>query len=273
MTANHSPDAAVDDADLVRYLDGELDEHERARVDDAVAREPALAGRLQQLRARSARLSALLTGSDPRSETHATGGQEHHGTGAKIIVLNAAWAAQQGVPARIVPPPRPLPGWLRAAAVIGVLFGGALLVPPVRAWISGLLQSPNEPGEIVTPAGDPTAAIPIDTLGIRFASGAETFTIEFAAEPREGSLTAEWVDGDSAAVQSFTAGGSVELARVRDDRVRVDNRAATSVDFRLMLPASVVELRIRVPGRPDLAWRPPSAGARRRVFDLGADSR
>ncbi len=272
MTANHSPDAAVDDADLIRWLDGELDDDERARVLDAVSRDSALAARLEQLRGRSARFSTLLQGTDPDLAV-AGGGSPTGGTAAgKIIELNAAWAARQGGPARPVPPPQAMPGWLRAAAVVGVLLAGSLLVPPVRAWVAGQLRPGAAPDAMIPSGNGNVAALPIDTLGIHFESAATAFTIEFAVAPATGLLTVEWRDVDSVSVESYTAGGA-DLVRVRDDRVRVNNAGTSTSDYRVELPVRVTELRVRLPGRDEIRLTSEAGAVRRRILQLRSGTR
>jgi len=266
MTANHSPDAAVDDADLIRWLDGELDDDERARVDDAVARDPALAARLEQLRGRAARLSALLQGTDP--DLAVVAGVSHAPV-AKVIELNAAWAARQGMPARTVPPPQPVPGWLQAAAIIALLLSASLLVPPVRAWIVGLLRPADGPGTFTPIVATPAAALPIDTLGIRFESAATTFTIEFATAPAAGTLSVEWQDVDSVLAERYSAGGGEELMRIDEGLLRIRNAAASTADYRVVLPGRVAAVTVRVPGRPDATWQFTTGAARSRTLELG----
>lgn len=135
------PDAAVTDADLIRYLDGEQDDAERARIEAALAGDPALAVRLEQLRRRGQSLKPLLEATDPRPQESVRPARPPASAGPDVIDLNAAWAAQQGVEPHVVRPYRPLPGWVRAAAILAFLLAGSLLVPPVRAWLAGVLAS------------------------------------------------------------------------------------------------------------------------------------
>src|SRR5690606_25924738 len=53
------------DAELVRYLDGELDEQGRARLESAIAAAPAVQARLEQLRRRGEALRERLREADP----------------------------------------------------------------------------------------------------------------------------------------------------------------------------------------------------------------
>ena len=277
MTSNHSPGAAVTDAELIRYLDGELDDDERDRIDEALAGDPVLARRLAQLRTRAERLSALLGATDAAPAVAAAPpaasapvAAAPPAAPARVIDLNAAWAAQQGVPPHPVRPYRPLPGWFRAAAVVAFLLAGALLVPPVRAWIAGVLTRVFDGGDEATPAtgSQPVATTPIDTLSITFATGSATFTIEFAAAPAAGRLVVERTQVDSVSASLYTAGGREGLQRVRSDLLRVANTAGSTADYRLALPPVVGTVVVRVPGRADTVWRFDEGGPQRQVIEL-----
>jgi hypothetical protein len=265
MTSNHSPGAAVTDAELIRYLDGELDDDERGRIDEALAGDPGLARRFAQLRTRAERLSALLGATDAAPAVAAA----PPAAPAKVIDLNAAWAAQQGVPPHPVRPYRPLPGWLRAAAVVAFLLAGTLLVPPVRAWIAGVLARAFDRGDETTAIGSrPVASPPVDTLSITFATGSATFTLEFAAAPAAGRLVVERTRVDSVFAALYTAGGGEELQRVRSDLLRIANAAGSTADYRLVLPSVVSTVVVRVPGRADVVWRFDTGGPQRQVIEL-----
>jgi hypothetical protein len=276
MTSNHSPGAAVTDAELIRYLDGELDDDERGRIDEALAGDPGLARRFAQLRTRAERLSALLGATDAAPAVAAAppaasapGAAAPPAAPAKVIDLNAAWAAQQGVPPHPVRPYRPLAGWLRAAAVVAFLLAGTLLVPPVRAWIAGVLARAFDKGDEATAIGSrPVASPPVDTLSITFATGSATFTLEFAAAPTAGRLVVERTRIDSVFAALYTTGGGEELQRVRSDLLRVANAAASTADYRLVLPSVVSTVVVRVPGRADAVWRFDTGGPQRQVIEL-----
>lgn len=273
MTREDAPDADVHDGDLIRWLDGDLTAGERARVDRALAADPALAARLEQLRTRAGRLTELLRATDPAPAAPApvVPGPESAGS---VIDLNAAWAARQGVAPHVVRQYRPMPGTLRAAIVAGMLLAGALLVPPVRAWLSGVLRPAVVDGNPGTPTvRAPAPAAPIDSLGITFVTEAASFVIEFAAAPAAGVLTIEWTDGDRVSAERYTAGGGEELQRIRPDLLRVVNGATSSANYRIVVPRSVTTVSVRMPGRADVVRRVSEGGSDRLRIELGSPSR
>jgi hypothetical protein len=277
MTAKNPPDA-VPDADLVRWLDGELDDTERARVEAAVAEDPALAQRLEQLRRRARAFGTLLRAADPVANGAAEPAVRSDGEReSKLVELDAAWAAQQGVEPHPVRPYRPLPAWARAAALVAFLLAASLFVPPVRAWIAGVLApvlGRSEEAPLRGLAVPPSAAeAPIDTLSVTFVTDAAAFTIEFAAVPAAGALTVERAQSDSASASVYTAGGGEELQRIRTDLLRISNASTSTADYRVALPASVTQVTVRLPGREDGVWRIEAGAEPRRVFPLGAEPR
>lgn len=229
MTAKDPPDSAVQDADLVRYLDGELDTADRKRVADALASDPTLSRRMEQLRARASRLTALRQAIDPDPSEVPTHGTAPHVS--KVVELNAAWAAQQGVEPHIVAPYRPMPGYLRAAAVIAALLAASLLVPPVRAWIVATFRSIAGEDAEAAAIGQPDTLMPINTFSISFATAAPAFTIEFTAAPAAGRLViASTAGGRVSAEVHGEPGPTEELQRMSDGRLRVVNQPVSTAD-------------------------------------------
>jgi len=102
---------------------------------------------------------------------------------------------------------------------------------------------------------------------IRFESAADAWTIEFGSAPAAGALTDEWAAADSVTAERWSEGGDEELVLMRDGLLRVRNGAASTARYRVVLPAHVTEVTVRVPGRADVVWR---AAEGSRTLDLGA---
>jgi putative zinc finger protein len=106
---------AIDDELLMAYADGELDEVSRARIERAIAEDPALRGRLEQQQ----RLRATLAA--------------HYGPAAQEPVPERLRAMLESNVVRLAAPkPRPL--WqsvaaLAATLVLGLALGRAVLTP------------------------------------------------------------------------------------------------------------------------------------------------
>jgi len=112
----------IEDDLLMAYADGELDEVSRARVERAIAEDPALRGRLDQQR----RLRATLAA--------------HYGPTAEEEVPGHLRAMLETNVVRFAPRPPSLPLWrgvaaLAASLVLGLALGRTLLAPaggPIR---------------------------------------------------------------------------------------------------------------------------------------------
>jgi len=106
----------IEDDLLMAYADGELDEVSRARVERAIAEDPALRGRLDQQR----RLRATLAA--------------HYGPTAEEAVPERLRAMLETNVVALAPRPRPRPLWqsltaLAASLVLGLAIGRAVLTP------------------------------------------------------------------------------------------------------------------------------------------------
>jgi len=106
----------TDDDLLMAYADGELDEVSRARVERAIAEDPALRARLDQQR----RLRATLAA--------------HYGPTAQEEVPERLRAMLETNVVALAPRPRPRPLWqgltaLAASLVLGLAIGRAVLAP------------------------------------------------------------------------------------------------------------------------------------------------
>lgn len=241
MTSNSIPDPATMDAELIRYLDGELDADERGRIDAALASDPVLADRLSTLRRRGQRLSALLADIDPGEGVTAAAnpaGKAEAGATTTADVREIASARSRRTAGRT--------RLLRAAVVMLPLLGAALLVPPVRAWIVERLESivPG-PGsdDIVSPApaaGSGAAAV------YTFAVEGPVVEVELDAVQSAGVLTVRLADSPAATLEPISEGAGDPVLILPDGRVRIRNTSASAEGYRLTLPVSVSTLRIRI---------------------------
>jgi hypothetical protein len=286
MTVNRSPGNAASDADLIRYLDGELNADERARVDAAVAEDVALADRLASLLARGERLRALLADSDPSEAearatnpaTPAAGGPRAKAQWGRTVQSDATVRSIEGARAmltRRLATSRASGGhWLRAAAVILFLLGAGLFVPPVRAWIVDRLES-LVPGEDAVVEMSPAIRSADDTapLAYRIAVTGSTLFLDVDAAQAGGELTVRVADVANASLEPMDAdAGDPVLVMPDEDRVRIQNGEASTASYRLTLPQSVATLRIRIGGGLVRTFELDAAGAEVRIplSDTGA---
>lgn len=228
MTANVA-DTHLPDGELIRLLDGELDVGETARLQAYLEECAACRQRLQTLRRRSARLTTLLAAADWQ-------------TPAALPLPVDELARRRAA--------RHAPGtpWRRAAAVAALLLGAALLASPARAWITEWVGARwqqiigNEPA--APPPAQPTAPAP-QSLGARvhFTPVGDEFVLEFATRQPDGSVALERSTGAEATVEVLH--GSAELL-VLPDGVRVRNTPESSAEYRVVVPAGIRRVPLRV---------------------------
>ncbi len=269
-TTNPSPGRAATDADLVRYLDGELSAAERAALEAVLATDAASAARLEQLRRRSRRLHTLLAAADPVADTSvqpAVDVPEPHAAAPAaaarpVLSLGEVRAARTGAAAgsgRV---------WLRAAIFIGVLLTGVFAVPPVRAWVLDRLD------HVLHGSGDAAAASPAPLLpavepdpglGISFPAAGASFDIELTRAQSGGRLALRAGRADSAGI--VIRGNGVSTLKLPQG-VRIENATAATASYTVTVPASAQRVTVRVPGRPLLTFTHEQL-AQQPVIELG----
>jgi anti-sigma factor RsiW len=229
--SGHAP-SVVTDADLIRYLDGELDGGARASFEQRVAAMPALAARLEKLSRRSSNLSRLLAEVDPSDG--AAGRSELHVRAR----LGAGGRADQ-----------PRRGLWRAVAAVAAILLLALVVPPARAWLlergralAGALgvvgeNAPEPRTPTVEP--DPSPAAGPDAA-IEFAVTGDTFDVDVPAA--DGTLVIRVGRGTSGRAEATDEGESTVV--VLASGVRIEGRSTPSAVYSLTLPPSVTTLRV-----------------------------
>jgi hypothetical protein len=235
MTERSTPDDAL----LVRYIDGEASEDERAQVEAAAAADPAMAERLARLEQRTRALSDTL-------------GKADIATPDSLRSYDATRTRRDAGPSRL----------LRAALFLGLAAAAAMMVPPVRAWVIDVLQRTPPRDEASAPA---PALVTIDTVAIFFDAPPE-FLIELEAAQRGGRLIVRIADVDQATAELRTPGGT-ESFFVVPEGLRIVNGDVSTAEYEIALPRSVREVRVRVPGSADVTYG--TAGSERRVFELG----
>jgi len=243
MTANHSSGRAADDADLVRYLDGELGADETARIEAALASDAGLVARLETLRRRAARLNALLASADPSAEATEAADPVRKAGLRSITTVGAGASAERSSGSAV-----PSAGWVRAAAIVFALLGAALLVPPVRAWIIERLQTFGSDSPVVTTSSPEPAQPTPDPVSATIPAPGPVFVIDFDNVPAAGSLTVRTTAGEDALyeIESQSQGGS---ALVLPDGLRFQNRPGSASNYAVTLPPSVTTVRLLMDGR------------------------
>ena len=239
------------DAELVRYLDGEIEGGPRAALEARIAAAPGAAARLEALRRRSTRLATLLAELDPPAT-------QVNESAAAIRPVVAAGVA----PARAWPPG---PAPLRWAAAIALLLAAAFTVPPARAWMIerardvaealGLAAASPEAAPDA-PAGSAADAAQAASLSVTFAVSADTFEIQ---APARGRLTVRRGAGAAgSAASAGTPGGDLVVLPAG---LRIEGTTTRDARYEVTLPASVAAVRVRVGAGAATVHALPAAGA------------
>lgn len=245
----------IDDADLIRLLDGELTPDEAAALDAAVRSDPEAAARLEALRRRSSALSTLLTGVNPaEAETRASA------AAIRPRVASGSPAGDRGTvgPRTSAGRRTPLffrgPAAMRIAAAIAVLLGVALLVPPARAWMAEGARSVGEALGLVSPEPAPPVLEEGAAAAVDFPAAGDTFEVRVPAG--RGTLLLRRSEG---------ALGSAEGARylVLPGALRIEEPAGGV--YRVALPVTVRVVRVRVGQGEPMSYELPEGGEELRI--------
>ena len=223
----------LSDGDLVRLLDGE--EALRDDVEAHLARCAECQERFGVLRRRSERLSGLLIATDAALPE------------PDMLAARRLRNQQRRLAQRVTPT------WMRAAAVVVLLLGGAMLAEPVRAWVADWLgarwaeltsSTPPEPAQL------PVVVEPVPEANTRvqFTPASEEVELNFASAQAGGAVAVEIGDVPEVTVQ--VQGGAADLL-VLPGGVRIANRPESVAEYRVEVPARVQRLRVQIgEGRP-----------------------
>ena len=240
----------ITDAELVHYLDGELEGNRRAALEARIAAAPLAAERLETLSRRTARLSGFLTELDPPAAR----------TAASAAALRARLPAG---------PLHARPWWqhaslARGVAAAAVVAGLILIVPPARAWMverardvaAALGFLPTEP-----PAEAPPSAPLGADLAVSFAVEAAGFDVHV---PDPAGVLVVRQGTDAVGTAEASGGGSFVIL---PEGIRVEDAAAGAV-YQLTLPSTVTTVSVRSADLPAVTYPLPAPGAELRV-ELG----
>ncbi|HEY8469803.1 MAG TPA: hypothetical protein VIL18_09175 [Longimicrobiales bacterium] len=245
----------VTDAELVRYLDGEIEGAPRTALEARIAAAPDAAARLDMLRRRSTRLSALLAELDPSAE------EVQQSAAAIRPAVEAGAQASRGWPWG--------PAALRWAAAVALLLGASAAVPPARAWMIERVRDAAEALGLLDAAPEPAVEAP--TVGaqdapqamsvrVTFEVRADTFEIE--APPR-GRLIVRRGAGSTGSAESTDATG-VNLV-VLPAGLRIEGATTDDARYDVVLPPSVAAVRVRAGAGAATLHALPPAGEELRI--------
>jgi hypothetical protein len=224
----------LEDAILVRQLDGALEDDEAAMVPAHLESCAKCADRLTTLRLRFERLGELLAVTDMPVPT---------------MTLRAS---RRFVSSRAI----------AAAAVVLVLVSAVVAVRPARAWI---VERSLELWTIVT-GGTKDALAPDDAptttsypaTAVSFTPAGEQFFIHVSGYQLTGTVTVE-----TAAVSQVTAevrgGGSGEDLVVLPNGLRIVNTVQSAAAYHVIVPATLGRITVEVAGHVAARFEPRGA--------------
>lgn len=229
------------DGELVRLLDGELAAAERTRAEDHVNRCSACRERLHRLERRSTRLTALLQESD--WDTPAV-------SPAFLAELERKHARAPRMRSRVVERP-----WLRAAAIIAVVLGIGLVASPARAWIAdwvaaqwAALTLDQQPAASEKPGPAPRQAA---STRVQFRIEGDELSVEIATRQAGGAITLRTGEGSLVSAEVIGGGAGADLL-VLPDGLRIANTAESTAEYRMVVPAQVRRVRVRIGDGPEI---------------------
>jgi hypothetical protein len=217
----------LDDAALLRAIDGQLAGDERAEVEAHLASCAECARERDALAQIAARVSMTLDAA----------------IGVPAVPVRGVRALRP----RRAKPARP-PRWLMAASFVLFALLATLAFPQGRAFALGLLRrlrpapeaSAEAPRVVVDP---PTRAL--DRVLVEVTPTEPRMVIELAAENSAGTIRIEPHQSNRLVLRSASA----PAVLVFPSAVRVNNESAPHADYRVLAPPIVQDVVIRVRGR------------------------
>jgi hypothetical protein len=235
----------VNDGDLLRFEDAELDASERGRVATHLAACAQCAERRDALLAIAAWLRVA-----------------YRDTVMPPALATPPW--QSALRARRVRairmPPRPaavgrraLGTAMRAAAALTLLAVAAAAATPVREWIGArfgrsIVSSPVAPPAPTRPRSEPALG-PLDshTAAVSFVPTSEVLTIDLSAA-RGDSIEVQATMSDAVHVRARASGGEPTLT-VMPDRLKLVSASSSATVYSVGVPPDVGLVEIRIGGR------------------------
>lgn len=250
----HAPpaDEHLDDGALVRLIDGEAADDERAGVEAHLAACPVCAARLGSLRRRSVNLGLLLARGD-------------FAVPAPPSAPADEMAARRE--ARRTSPPAASRAWLRAAAVV---IGVGLFSSPVRAWFRDFLGGAGSGAPVAVQPAPAPAPVPVEgaqpaSARVRFTTQGEEMAVEIAHPQAVGALVLSTAASSTATAEVRAPAGAPADLLVLPTGLRIANSAASVAEYHVAVPATVERVRVRVGTAPAITVPAAELGQGRRV--------
>ena len=242
MTSHDIPVGHVDDGELVRYLDNELELDSLGQVRSHLAACTECQVKFEAIRTQAERFHQAMANVDlPAS------------------AAPPADAAEVSIPSI---PSSPEVGWgWRIAAMIAVVIGLTLTVTPARAWLLdtlGSLRTMFQPADQAPPSLPPETPV---MASVQFAVSDTVLFVEFAVRPRAGTLSLQPGTSETQVSAAMQGGAGTDELVVFGDGIRVVNSAESTADYVVTLATTIVLVEVRVGGAVVARHRPDTGGA------------
>ena len=243
MTSPDTPVGHIDDGELVRYLDDELELNALAYARNHLATCTECQVKFEAIRGQVERFQHAMANLDLPPSTTPT--------------VNAPEASIPSIPSS------PAVGWgWRLAAMIAVVVGITLTVTPARAWLLDTLESLRT---VFEPTNQAPASLPPQTpvtvSSVLFAVTDTVLFVEFAVHPEAGTLSLRRGTSETQVSAAMQGGSGNDELVVFGDGIRVVNTAQSTADYVVTLPTGIVLVEVRIGGAVVARHRPDIAGA------------
>lgn len=244
-----SKDLHVADDVLVRIVDDEMFAHEHAHAHSHLGTCSVCTERLSTIERRTHALSALLQVADPG-----------------MPLMQPPSPSSAGLPHTLRASRRryAVPAWLKAAAVVLLIAGAAVMASPVRArvldWIRDAFRSPAS-----APAAVPADPASAGHASVEFLPVGHELNLEVVDAEAGGELRIGRNDGRAVVARALNATSAVELL-VLPAGLRIVNTAARAT-YEVSVPAQITRIRVQIGQEAPLELEP---GQLPRVILLGA---
>lgn len=248
MTAQTNDLHVADDV-LVRMVDDETFAHELTYAHSHVETCSVCTERLSTVARRTNSLRALLQVADPG-----------------MPLMQPPSPSSAGIPLALRAPRRryAVPVWLKAAAVVLVIAGAAVMASPLRARVLGWISEafgPPTPAPTVVP-GEPASA---GRASVEFVPVGDVLTIEVMDAEAGGELRIGVNDDRTVVARTLNATSAVELL-VLPAGLRIANTAGRAT-YDVSVPAQITRIRVQIGQEAPFELE---AGLLPRVILLGA---
>ncbi|MGH7555005.1 MAG: hypothetical protein ACREMQ_18550 [Longimicrobiales bacterium] len=249
----------MSDADLIRFLDGEVDGAERESLAARIAADSAATRRLESLRTRTDDLSGWLRDLGPDERDISSAARVIRPSVGHSNANRTAWR-------HVIASTPPL---LRAAAIVLLFASAALAVPPARAWMLDTFKrfaSTLGTGQPVQ-TNDAPSIVPEPTpdISYRFAVRSDTFVVRVTGR-LAGRLMLETTMAEQASAE--VRGGPGAGLILLPGGVQFESAAEPGAVFDVKLPPRVRIVRVRIDGQPDVGFDVTQQAEWKQVIEL-----